>query len=368
MPSQLDTILLSDPMTGVSRSSPLTGSPHERLGGSTAHWSGGFPDPAAARAGAGRRGKPQPALCDRQGLAAARLHPVEPGPGLRVPRRRGLGAGGLPAGPGRQDRDDRQPADRGQPAVLPPGDRHPVQPGRRLGPVGRPLDRRGGPARHRAARLPGGHPRRRPGQAGSAPDGAHDGRLRLRREDRAAGRRLRLVPGAGHPGLAPQHRRGHRLPGRRAAARPDRAGREPAHDLLPQPGAGRARPGAGRDDVRDPRRGRRLHHAGCRDDGLPAQLGDDRQGRHLRPAAAPRRRHHAGAEVLEGLRPHRLRARRRAGPGRAGRPSWPSWTRRRPGSSSSGRSCGIDRPPARRAEKASVPDRPPNLLATRGRP
>ena len=60
-------------------------------------------------------------------------------------------------------------------------------------------------------------------------------------------RRLRLVPGAGHPGLAPQHRRGDRLPARRAAAGPDRDRREPAHGLLPQPrGAPRstARPDA----------------------------------------------------------------------------------------------------------------------------
>ena len=37
--------------------------------------------------------------------------------------------------------------------------------------------------------------------------------------------------------------------------------------------AGGARSGAGRDDVRDPRRGRRVHDARCRDDGFPAQLG-----------------------------------------------------------------------------------------------
>ena len=46
--------------------------------------------------------------------------------------------------------------------------------------------------------------------------------------------RLRLVPGARHPGLAPQHRPLHRGADRREAAHPGREGREPAHDLLPQ--------------------------------------------------------------------------------------------------------------------------------------
>ena len=36
----------------------------------------------------------------------------------------------------------------------------------------------------------------------------------------AAGRCLRLLPGAGHPGLAPQHRRGDRVPGGRASCWP----------------------------------------------------------------------------------------------------------------------------------------------------
>ena len=64
----------------------------------------------------------------------------------------------------------------------------------------------------------------------------------------------------------------------------------------------------GRHDGGDPRRGGRVHHARRRHDGLPAQLRHHRQGRHLRPAAAPRRGDHAGAEVLEDLRPQRLRA------------------------------------------------------------
>ena len=52
--------------------------------------------------------------------------------------------------------------------------------------------------------------------------------------------RVRVVPGARDPGLAPQHRPGHRGPDVRPAAGPDRRRREPAHDLLPQPAVGGA--------------------------------------------------------------------------------------------------------------------------------
>ena len=88
----------------------------------------------------------------------------------------------------RQGRDVHQPAHRGQPALLPPRDRDPLRPRRRVGHVGRPLDRGGEPARHRDARLPRRHPRRRPGRARAGPDGLHDRRLRLRRQDAAARR------------------------------------------------------------------------------------------------------------------------------------------------------------------------------------
>ena len=57
--------------------------------------------------------------------------------------------------------------------------------GRRLGHLGRPLDRRGEPPRHRHARLPGRHPRRRPGRARAGPHGPHDQRLRATPEPRA---------------------------------------------------------------------------------------------------------------------------------------------------------------------------------------
>ena len=81
----------------------------------------------------------------------------------------------------------------------------------RLGRLGAPLDRRGGPARHRDPRLPA--------DVSRAVDPVQLERLRMdhmstgytraaRRHDPLAG--LRLVPGAGHPGLAPQHRQDHR--------------------------------------------------------------------------------------------------------------------------------------------------------------
>ncbi|CAA9257155.1 MAG: Probable acyl-ACP desaturase, Stearoyl-ACP desaturase, partial [uncultured Corynebacteriales bacterium] len=286
---------------------------------------------APARAAGG--GQPRPAPRSGQGVVPARLRAVEPRPRLRHARGRGLVAGGLPAGPGRPYGDDRQPAHRGQPSLVPPRDRGELRQGRRLGAVGRPVDRRGGPARDRAARLPRRHPRCRPGRAGAAADGAHDRRVRLRGQVAAAHGRVRVVPGAGDAGRAPQHRPGHRLPAGRAAAQPDRGRREPAHGLLPQPrrrGAGdRPGPGAGR----DPRRGRRLPDAGRRDERLRPQLPHHRQGRDLRPAAAPRRGDHAGAEVLEGLRPDRRRAGRGAGPDRArrvrGRPGHPGQPVRR---------------------------------------
>ena len=52
--------------------------------------------------------------------------------------------------------------------------------------------------------------------------------------------RLRLVPGARYPGVAPQHRSVHERPDGRAAARQGRRRREPAHGLLPQPARRRA--------------------------------------------------------------------------------------------------------------------------------
>ncbi len=104
---------------------------------------------------------------------------------------------------------------------LPPRDRHGVRPRRRVGHLGAPVDGRGGPARDRHPRLPAGDPRGRPGRAGARPDDAHGGRLRVgqpRRPAAVAG--LRVLPGARHPHLAPQHRQGHRRPDRASSCWP----------------------------------------------------------------------------------------------------------------------------------------------------
>ena len=251
-------------------------------------------------------------------MAPARLRAVGRGPQLRLPRRRGLVARAVPAGRDGQGRDVRQPAHRGQPAQLPPGDRHPLRPGRRLGAVGGPLDGGGGPARRRAARLPRRHPRRGPGRAGAGPDGLHDLRLRLRGQDPARGGRLRLLPGARDPRLAPQHRQGHRRPDRGQAAGPHRDRREPAHDLLPEPGDGGVRHRPGRDHEGRGPRGHALRDARREHGQLPEELHDHRQGRDLRPAAAPRRGRRADPAHVEGVRPQRLRPGGRAGAGAAG--------------------------------------------------
>ncbi len=136
----------------------------------------------------------------------------------------------------RPDRPGRQPPHRGQPPQLPPRDRLPLRPRRRLGHLGAPLDRGGGPARHRDARLPARLPRRRPGQARAVPHAAHGGGLRVGQPalDAALGG-VRRLPGAGHPRLAPQHRPPVRRPGLRPHAGPHRDRREPAHGLLPEP-------------------------------------------------------------------------------------------------------------------------------------
>ena len=134
---------------------------------------------------------------------------------------------------GRPGRDDPEPADRGQPAVLSPRDRDELRHGRPVGLLGQPLDRRGEPARHRAARLPRRHPRDRPGRARAAAHRAGDPRLQPRpepagrpvRREPVRLRHLRDVPGARHPRLAPQHRQGLQRDDRRpaaAASRPTR--------------------------------------------------------------------------------------------------------------------------------------------------
>ena len=59
------------------------------------------------------------------------------------------------------------------------------------------------------------------------------------RHSHAALGRLRRLPGARDPGLAPQHRPSVRRPGLRPDAGAHRDRREPAHGLLPQPAAAR---------------------------------------------------------------------------------------------------------------------------------
>ena len=94
------------------------------------------------RAGTRGRGQPRPAPRAGPRVAPARLRPLVGGARLRLPRWRGLGAGAVPPRRDGQGRDDHEPAHRGQPAQLPPRDRHPVRPRRRLGHLGRAAGRR----------------------------------------------------------------------------------------------------------------------------------------------------------------------------------------------------------------------------------
>ncbi len=88
-----------------------------------------------------------------------------------------------------------------------------VRPRQRMGRVGAPVDGRGRSPRHRDARLHAGQADGRPGGAGAVPDDPHVARATRRRtRRRAAVAGLRLVPGAGHPGVAPQHRPVHDRP------------------------------------------------------------------------------------------------------------------------------------------------------------
>ena len=192
--------------------------------------------------------------------------PWSAGPRLRRPRRRARGRSTQShALADRADRARGQPAHRGQPAELPPRDRAGLRPRQRLGHLGEPVDRRGGPARVLHPRLPARHPRRRPRRARAGPDGDDGDGLRRRRQAAAQRLRLRVVPGARHPRLAPQHRPLHRGADRREAAHPRRQGREPAHDLLPQHRRRRRSSSTPEpDDAGDHRRGRRLPDAGQR--------------------------------------------------------------------------------------------------------
>ena len=268
---------------------------------------------AARRAGAHGRGQPQPPHGDRGRVDAARVRPVEPGSRLRRPGRRAVGGGAVPAVPHRPDGARGQPADRGQPAELPPRDRPRLRPGQRVGHVGQPLDRRGGPPRVLHPRLPPRHPRRRPRRAGAGADGDDGDGLRGAGQVAAQRLRLRLLPGARDPHLAPQHRALHRRADRREAAQPGREGREPPHDLLPQHRHRGAPARPEPDDARDHRGGRRLPDAGQRDPRLLPQGGADGEGRDLRPAHPPRRHRRSPAAPVGGLGPRGPRRGRREG-------------------------------------------------------
>ena len=100
----------------------------------------------------------------------------------------------------------------------------------------------------------------------------------------------------------------------------------------------------GRDHARGRRRGDQLRDARRHDGRLPEELDAHRQGRHLRPAAAPRRGRQPDPAQLEGLRAHRPRARRASRPARSWRSSWPAWTPRRPSSWRAGSASGPGSP------------------------
>ena len=79
-----------------------------------------------------------------------------------------------------------------------------------------------------------------PDKLEAVPHGAHERGLRVGQPalDAALGR-VRRLPGARDPRLAPQHRPPVRRPGLRPHAGAHRDRREPAHGLLPQPAEGR---------------------------------------------------------------------------------------------------------------------------------
>ena len=126
--------------------------------------------------------------------------------------------------------------------------------------------------------------------------------------------RVRVLPGAGHPDLAPQHRQVHRRPDLRRAAGPDRRRREPAHGLLPQPARGRdrARPRPG--DCRRCGTSSHVPDARLDDRRLHPPIARDRDGGDLRPADPPGRGARPGAPAVRALGPGEPLRRGGAGP------------------------------------------------------
>ena len=233
-----------------------------------------------------------------------------------VLRRRGVGRRPVDGQRHRTHRTRRQPAHRGQPPQLPPGDLPVLRPRRRLGHVDRPLDRRGGPARHRHPRLPAHEPGGRPRRARARADDPHDAGVPAPTSRHAPHRGVCQLPGAGHPDLAPQHRQVHRgrsptscwpgSPSTRTCTWSSTATswRRPWSSLRTRPCR---RCGTSSRASRCPARHRGLH-----------PLAADRPRRHLRPADPPRR----GAEPvlrhwkifdLEGLSPEAEDAREKLG-------------------------------------------------------
>ncbi len=172
---------------------------------------------------------------------------------------------------------------------------------------------------------------------------------------------VRVVPGAGDPHLAPQHRPGHRRPDVRGAAGPGRGGREPAHGLLPQPARRGVRAGAVAGHARGRRRAGQLPDAGRGHRRLRPQVGGDRAGRHLRPAPAPRRRGDAGAAPVEPVRRDRPERRRRGRPRPDRRPPGHPGD---PGVPLRGAPRRPSRPPGRTTRPDPAPSLPRDLALT----
>ena len=240
---------------------------------------------------------------------------------------RGMGPRGVPRARRRAGRPLREPPDRGQPALLLPHDRQHVR-ARRVGRVDPAVDGRGAAPLDRDPRLPDGDPGPRPGGAGAGPDGAGVGGGRARAAHAGRHPRLRGPPGAGHPGVPPQHRQAHRRPGGLRGHGPGRRRREPPLPVLPGPGGRGHRHGS---VVRGA--GHRAPGEGLRDAGdghpqLRRQGGVDRPGRDLRPRPPPRPGPGAVRACATGSwrRSRACRPRpRRPAPGWW--PSWPAWSR-----------------------------------------
>ncbi len=177
-----------------------------------------------------------------KGLVPARLCAVAGGPQFRGHRRPGLGAGAVVTGRGGPCGDDHQSADRGQSAVLPPRGSGQLLPGRPVGCLGEPLDRRGEPARHRHPRLPGGHPRRSIWVRWSGPGWSTSPTDSRRLQEELAKHDSDFLMSVSYVTFQELATRvSHRNTGKVCddpiadrLLRPDRRRREPAHDLLPQ--------------------------------------------------------------------------------------------------------------------------------------